>query len=133
MDDRSPRIAIFNPRSSIRLKNAPFILREPQDERRSGKNYWSFSVHAEPVEAFLGVFQQNRSSILDPLLLTKREQDNPAHHHRRSGDLAPGHTLDPPRHERRQYQHKDRVAVDQRRDDRNLLHAVGLVREPEGG
>src|SRR3990172_665381 len=76
MDDRSPRIAIFNPRSSIRLKNAPFILREPQDERRSGRNYWSFSVHAEPVEAFRGVFQRNLFRLPKSCLSPFRKLDS---------------------------------------------------------
>ena len=65
----SPIDAIGQQRMSnmILLKNSPFILREPQDERRSGRNYWSYSVHAEPVEAFLRVFQQNQISRLTPV------------------------------------------------------------------
>src|SRR5262245_30324354 len=34
----------------------PFILREPQDERRTVEIMGDFSVHAERVEAFLGFF-----------------------------------------------------------------------------
>jgi hypothetical protein len=34
-------------------ENPPFILREPQDERKRGLNHVNFSVHAEPVEAFI--------------------------------------------------------------------------------
>jgi hypothetical protein len=39
-------------------KNSPFILRGPQDERRSSRNHWRFSVHAELVEAFIGFFRR---------------------------------------------------------------------------
>jgi hypothetical protein len=42
----------------ILLKNPPFILREPQDERRAIEIIGDFSVHAEPVEALLGFFSR---------------------------------------------------------------------------
>jgi hypothetical protein len=42
----------------ILLKNPPFILREPQDERRAFEIIGDFSGHAEPVEAFLGFFSR---------------------------------------------------------------------------
>ncbi len=44
----------------IPLKNPPFILREPQDERRSSSNHWRFSVHAELSRSIHRVFQQNQ-------------------------------------------------------------------------
>ena len=37
----------------ILRKNPPFILREPQDERRGGWNHWSFPFMLSPVEAFM--------------------------------------------------------------------------------
>jgi hypothetical protein len=40
------------------LKNPPFILREPQDERKSGANHWRFSVHAEPSRSIPGFFSR---------------------------------------------------------------------------
>jgi hypothetical protein len=42
----------------ILLKNPPFILREPQDERKSGANHWSFPFMLSLVEAFLGIFSR---------------------------------------------------------------------------
>jgi len=64
----------------ILLNNLPFILREPQDERRSGGNHWNFSVHAEPSRSIHRVFQQSLMITLNPnnsaLLLRSRSLDN---------------------------------------------------------
>jgi hypothetical protein len=40
------------------LKNPPFILREPQDERRSAEIIGDFPFMLSPVEAFLGFFSR---------------------------------------------------------------------------
>jgi len=41
------------------LKNSPFTFRQAQGERRSAWKCWSFSVHAEHVEACEWLFQQS--------------------------------------------------------------------------
>ena len=46
------------------LKNHPFILRVPQDERVIARNHWEFfPFMLSLVEAFLGFFRESKTEI----------------------------------------------------------------------